>query len=199
MNTPQKSNKPQKSDPKTMLTALKLTTTIGAVSLTLAGWGLLSRAESVAAAQAAQTTTTELAASSLTATSNSLTGATTASISSESMEAAARRATATATAVATATATENSVALPTATPLPKATATTAPTVTPEATDTPVAKFKLNVVQWVSNQNGDPIAVVQDNSGVLWYVWGDDVPKIEQGLDPQYQPVPVNSVGRSRGS
>ena len=69
--------------------------------------------------------------------------------------------------------------------------TDVPTVAPTAT--PEVKFKLDVVQWVQNQAGDNIAVVRDNQGVLWYVWGDDVPRIEQGLSPQYQPVPVNQI------
>ena len=55
------------------------------------------------------------------------------------------------------------------------------------------------MQWVQTNAGDPVAVVQDNSGTLWYVWGPDVPRIEQGLSPQYQPVPVNGVARSRHS
>jgi hypothetical protein len=58
---------------------------------------------------------------------------------------------------------------------------------------------LDIVQWVQNSNGDPIAIVRDASGVQWYVWGPDVERIESGLDPQYQPQAVNATGRSRGS
>ena len=85
---------------------------------------------------------------------------------------------------------------PTPTDAPTDVPTDVPTAVPTAapTDTPEVKFKLDVVQWVQNQAGDNIAVVRDNQGILWYVWGDDVPRIEQGLSPQYQPVPVNQVG-----
>ena len=86
--------------------------------------------------------------------------------------------------------------------------TVAPTViapTPTATpDTGTASattqtVKLDIVQWVKTNAGDPVAIVRDARGVLWYVWGDDVPRIEQGQTPQYQPQPVNARGRSRHS
>jgi hypothetical protein len=188
MTTPEKPKSTPRNDPKTLLTALKMTTTIGAVGLTLAGWGILSRAEVVTAAQPAQNSTAELAGATI-GTNNALVESVT-GISPESVAAAKRpRATATATAAA------KSATLPTPTPQP----TSAPTATAEAVATPVVKFKLDIVQWVTTQAGDPVAVVRDNSGVLWYVWGDDVPRIEQGLDPEYQPQAVNSAARSRGS
>ena len=104
-----------------------------------------------------------------------------------------------AAAAATAAPTDSPTAMPT--DAPTAVPTDVPTAvpTPAPTETPEVKFKLDVVQWVQNQAGDMIAVVRDNQGILWYVWGDDGPRIEQGLSPQYQPVPVNQFGRSRHS
>jgi hypothetical protein len=172
MNEPQKPQPHSRNDGKTLLSALKWTTTLGAVSLTLAGWGLLSQAEGLNATKVGQ---------------GAALGITPGAI------AEAVRATATVTTTAEAPA----VTLPTATPT--AAATLAATNTPAATGTPARQVAVNVVQWVNNSNGEPIAVVKDNSGVLWYVWGPDVARMEQGLDPEYQPQPVNATGRSRGS
>lgn len=244
MTQPQKPNTPQRpetmhpearrpearrpearhQDPKTTLTMLKWTTGLSAVALTLAGWGLLARAETVNAATAtgldqtapASLTLGSAAASKLTALGglgqargvSGLITATPADVSARSSERPAARSSSGAAAVLAA-ATQGAAAAPTV----SATATGAPTDAPTnvptdvptqvptmaPTDTPAVKFKLDVVQWVQNQAGDNIAVVRDNQGVLWYVWGDDVPRIEQGLSPQYQPVPVNQVGRSRHS
>jgi hypothetical protein len=81
-----------------------------------------------------------------------------------------------------------------------ATPTSSPaTATPNPTSTPQPKFKLDIVQWVQTRAGDPVAVVRDNRGVLWFVWGPDVPRIEQGLAPKVQPQPVNRVARTRRS
>jgi hypothetical protein len=55
------------------------------------------------------------------------------------------------------------------------------------------------VQWTRDTAGDPIAIVMDNRGNLWYVMGSDVPRIEQGLQPQFQPQPVRVTTRSRSS
>lgn len=58
---------------------------------------------------------------------------------------------------------------------------------------------LNVVAWVRDSAGDPVAVVRDSRGTLWYVLGSDIPRLEQGLPPQVQPQPVQRVTRSRAS
>jgi hypothetical protein len=58
---------------------------------------------------------------------------------------------------------------------------------------------LNIVSWVQDVSGNPVAVVRDSRGNLWYVMGSDVPRIEQGLSPQYQPQPVRQVTRTRAS
>jgi hypothetical protein len=70
---------------------------------------------------------------------------------------------------------------------------------PIATPTPQPVNKLDVVQWVQDNAGDQIAVVRDNRGTLWYVMGSDVPRIEAGQQPVYQPVPVRTTTRSRAS
>lgn len=243
MTQPQKPNAPQRpetqrpearrpeskhQDPKTTLTMLKWTTGLSAVALTLAGWGLLARAETVNAATAtgldqtapASLTLGSAAASKLTALGglgqargvSGLITAAPADVSARSSgRSAARSSSGTAAVLAAPTqgAAAASTVSPTATAAPTDAPTDVPTNVPTdvptqvptvaPTDTPAVKFKLDVVQWVQNQAGDNIAVVRDNQGVLWYVWGDDVPRIEQGLSPQYQPVPVNQVGRSRHS
>ena len=58
---------------------------------------------------------------------------------------------------------------------------------------------LDIVQWTRDTAGDPIAIVMDNRGNLWYVMGSDVPRIEQGLQPQFRPQPVRVTTRSRSS
>ena len=228
MAQPQKPGAPKRNDPKATLSLLKWTTTLSAVSLTLAGWGLLARAEAVNAASVTQAPAVNLtlgsAASAKTPsldTSRAAAGILAASKQAAGASAGARlalrpaapaKAAATAAPTSTAAPTAQAAAIATATDSPAtqgdtrpATPTGAPTATPTdaptpaPTDTPAVKFKLDVVQWVQNQAGDNIAVVRDNQGILWYVWGDDVPRIEQGLSPKYQPVPVNQVGRSRHS
>jgi hypothetical protein len=52
---------------------------------------------------------------------------------------------------------------------------------------------------VQDNAGDQIAVVRDNRGTLWFVMGSDVPRIEAGQQPVYQPVPVRTTTRSRAS
>ena len=223
MTEPQKPNAPKRleakrHDPKTTLTMLKWTTGLSAVALTLAGWGLLAQAETVNAANTngldqtspASLTLGMAASAKLAALAGpgqergaaGLISAAPAGVSARSAAgSAAVLATPTlgAAAAATAAPTDSPTAMPT--DAPTAVPTDVPTAvpTPAPTDTPEVKFKLDVVQWVQNQAGDNIAVVRDNQGILWYVWGDDVPRIEQGLSPQYQPVPVNQVGRSRHS
>lgn len=182
MNTPKQGKSPSAAEAKNSLTVLKLTTTLGAVSLTLAGWGLLAQAETLNASHVAA-----------------------ADDGVQTLAAALARTTPAAN-VQAATATPTTA--PTATPAPTAATAmivAAPAITsptplpmPTATATPAIQFKLDVVQWTQTNAGDPVAVVQYN-GVLWYVWGPDVDRIERGLDPQYQPVPVNGMARSRGS
>ncbi len=197
-----KTNRSNRENSKSLLSTLKLTTTIGAVSLTLAGWGLLSGADAFGASAVAQAAPESFSGSAPTALLTAagqmplpMGGAPSLGIAPASLATATSRVVATATKVAPAATT----APPTATGAPVAqdAPAAAPTSTVEPTAT--AKFKLDVVQWVKTQAGDPVAVVRDNRGVLWYVWGDDVPLIEQGLAPQYQPQPVNSVTRSRRS
>ena len=168
MNEPQKAQTPRHRDHKALLSTLKMTTTIGAVSLTLAGWGLLSRVESQNVAQAAQASPASFVSA--------------ASVSASPVSVG--------------------TALPRATAVPTFTPTAQPTISaiadvPAATPTPL--FELNVVEWLQTQAGAPVAVVQDNQGTLWYVMGSDVPLIEGGQDPQYQPQLVNSSGRTRRS
>lgn len=204
----------KRQDPKTTLTMLKWTTGLSAVALTLAGWGLLARAETVNAATVggldqtapASLTLGSAAASKLAALGgpgqvrgvSGLIASAPADVSARS-SAAAVLATPTRGAAAAPTDSPTATTAPTDVPtnVPTDVPTDVPTVAPTAT--PEVKFKLDVVQWVQNQAGDNIAVVRDNQGILWYVWGDDVPRIEQGLSPQYQPVPVNQFGRSRHS
>ncbi len=199
MTPTRKSHSSSRDASKTLLATLKLTTTVGAVSLTMAAWALLSQTEALNAANSAQTTTAAF-------TNNALsTRPEISSLADMRLDTVRNAATATATdALPTTTprtaavkpeATTAPTTLPTDLPtdLPTATPTTAPTATPEP------KFKLDIVQWVKTNAGDPVAVVRDNRGVLWYVWGVDVPRIEQGLSPQYRPQPVNRVGRTRHS
>ena len=205
----------RRQDPKSTLTILKWTTGLSAVALTLAGWGLLARAETVNAASAAGLDQTAPASLTLgTAASAKLAAlgglgqaraaagplaSAPAGVSARSSAAPAAVPATPTRAAAAAAPTDSPTATPTDAPtdVPTDVPTAVPTVAP--TDTPAVKFKLDVVQWVQNQAGDNIAVVRDNQGILWYVWGDDVPRIEQGLSPQYQPVPVNQFGRSRHS
>jgi len=197
MNEPGKVPSTRKQDSKTLLSAMKMTTTIGAVSLTLAGWALLSRAEALTVAQAAQINSAGFAA----AAPGLSTPASVASGSGPTPTGVVR----TAASVGRA---------PTATALPRATvtptvlprATVAPTALPKVPATPDAPapsptpvVKLDVVQWVQTQAGQKVAVVRDNQGTLWYVMGTDVPRIENGLQPEYQPQPVNGGGRTRRS
>ena len=144
---------------------------VGAVSLTLGGWGWLSQVEASNAAQLAQDAATKLTLADTSAAS--------VPIANRALAPSVK-----APAVVTPTAT------PDPTPAPEANAASAATT---------QTVKLDIVQWVTTNAGDPVAIVRDTRGVLWYVWGDDVPRIEQGQTPQYQPQPVNARGRSRHS
>jgi len=79
--------------------------------------------------------------------------------------------------------------------------TSTPTPTPLSPQaTPVQKkFNLDIVQWVQDISGNPVAVVRDRRGTLWYVMGSDVTRLEQGLSPLVQPQPVRITTRTRGS
>ena len=171
-----------RSDAKSLMRSLQVTTAVGAVSLTLAGWGWMSQVEASNAAQLAQDAATKLA---LTDTAMSVPIANRAATLAlpQASTGATRQSAPTSTTVAP------TVIAPTPTATPNAGTASATTQT----------VKLDIVQWVKTNAGDPVAIVRDARGVLWYVWGDDVPRIEQGQTPQYQPQPVNARGRSRHS
>ncbi len=234
MNEPVKTPPSRKQESQTLLTAMKMTTTIGALSLTLAGWGLLSRAEAHNVAQAAQATPATLTAAQNLATPapdaarvaaapadgnranvRPARSAAAASAEEEGETSAVEETGASETASAAAPASQpKAKTRATATPLPKATATPTPLPkAPTATDAPASAdapastpapsptplFTLDVVQWVQTQDGRDVAVVRDNQGQLWYVMGTDIPRIENGQQPEFQPQPVNRSGRTRRS
>ncbi len=64
---------------------------------------------------------------------------------------------------------------------------------------PKRVVNVPVVAWVRDSAGDPVAVVRDSRGTLWYVMGSDVPRLEQGLPPLVRPQPVQQVTRTRAS
>jgi hypothetical protein len=206
MKQPSETPSQNRNDSKTLLSTLKWTTAIGAVSLTLAGWGLLSQAEALnatvdqnAAELTGVNTTAALAVAAAPADTTSfgiVPGTITETVRATATTSAKPSATSTANAAAalpTATATVPATATPAATATPSATATAATTATPEKL------YTLDIVQWTQNANSEEIAIVRDANGTLWYVWGPDVDRIERGLDPEYQPQAVNATSRSRGS
>ena len=207
MNEPGKVPSTRKQDSKTLLSAMKMTTTIGAVSLTLAGWALLSRAEALTVAQAAQINSAGFAA----AAPGLSTPASVAAGSGPNPTGVVRTAASvgrapTATTLPRVTATPRALSQATVRPTALPRATVVPTTLPKVPATPdvpapspTPLFKLDVVQWVQTQAGQKVAVVRDNQGTLWYVMGTDVPRIENGLQPEYQPQPVNGGGRTRRS
>lgn len=150
---------------QTLLTTFKMVTTTGALSLTLAGWGLLANLD-------ARQVVDQAAANPVVAVAD-------------------RPATPVVVAAAQ----------PTPTVSKAVTATSkAVTATPKVvTATPKQTIKLNIVQWVQNTAGDPVAVVQDRRGALWYVMGSDVPRLEQGQAPLIQPQLVRISARTRAS
>lgn len=143
---------------RTLLTAIKVSTVAGVLSLTMAGWGLMAKAD-----------TTNVVPSTVASSSKSLTR--TVNVTNRSV-----------------------VAAPTATAVPQSLA-----AAPAPTATPATVTKLNIVQWVNDNSGNRIAVVQDSGGNLWLVMGTDVPRIEQGLNPEFQPQLWRQFGFSRGS
>jgi hypothetical protein len=213
MKQPSETPSQNRNDSKALLSTLKWTTAIGAVSLTLAGWGLLSQAEALNASVDPGTAAALAAAASPadTASLGIVPGAIAEAVRATATTPITPTATSKAKAAAAGTATGAGSAVGAAAALPAATATVPATATPAATATPSAaaasaatatpekQFTLDVVQWTQNANGEEIAVVRDANGTLWYVWGPDVERIERGLDPQFQPQPVNATGRSRGS
>jgi hypothetical protein len=65
--------------------------------------------------------------------------------------------------------------------------------------TPQPVKKLDIVQWVNDTSGNPVAVVRDVRGTLWFVMGSDVPRLEQGQPPEFQPQLAQRTTRSRAS
>ncbi len=164
------SHSAKSSSAKALLSTLKMTTAVGAVSLSLAGWGLLARGEALTAVHSLPSASAQFASAAQAAP----------------FTAGAAMSAPTTQAAPSSPAPASAAALPTVT-APAATPAAAPTIT------------LDIRQWVQTASGDQVAVVRDNRGILWYVWGSDVPRIEQGLSPQYQPQPVNQVTRTRRS
>ncbi len=155
MNQTKKSPLLNRKETQTTLNTIKVITTAGAISMTVAGWGLLALIDAGNAvnAQAAQADPS----------------------------------------VAVAAPPSNSG--PAAQP-----SNNAPSNVPTApTPTPQPASQLDIVQWVQDNAGDQVAVVRDNRGTLWYVMGSDVPRIEAGQQPVYQPQPVRTTTRSRAS
>lgn len=128
-----------RKETQSLLTTLKLATTTGALSLTIAGWGLLAQLDS---AQAAADQPIALVTAS----------------SPASAETQAR-----------------------------------------AQSTTQNVKKIDVVQWVQDVQGRPVAVVRDTRGAFWYVMGSDIPRLEQGQSPLVQPQLVRTVTRTRAS
>ena len=138
-----------RKETRTLLNTVKVVTTAGAISLTVAGWGLLAVLDARNSANAQVDQSTAVAA-----------------LPSDS----AAEASGGVSAI---------VAIPTPTPRPTR--------------------KLDIVQWVQDTSGDPVAVVRDARGTLWFVMGSDVPRMEQGQPPVFQPQLVQRVTRSRAS
>ncbi len=141
-----------RKETQTLLTTLKVTAATGVLSLTLAGWGLLARADMTHTAQTA--------------------------LAADSPAGSTAQLLPTAAAVA-------------AQPTPTAVTANASAAQPA--------IHLNIVRWTSSTSGDSVAVVQDRRGRLWYVMGSDVPRIEQGLQSQFQPQLVQITTRTRSS
>lgn len=202
MTQPLKPRVSSSNDAKGLLSALRMTTTVGALSLTLAGWGLLARVDALAAAQTPQDSSTGLlgvAPAAALPTALPVSGASSTTGSTLGLARAAAVSAARARPTAQASLPIAAATLPIAAATSTAAPTAAPTDTPAPTATPQTTIKLDVVQWVQTRAGDPVAVVRDRRNVLWYVWGPDVERIEQGLTPQYDPQPVDSVTRTRQS
>ncbi len=152
MNETKKRPLLNRKDTQTTLNTIKVITTAGAISMTVAGWGLLALIDARNSVNAQADPSVAIAA-------------------------------------------PPSGSGPAAQP-----SNNAPSNVPTApTPTPQPANQLDIVQWVQDNAGDQIAVVRDNRGTLWYVMGSDVPRIEAGQQPEYQPVPVRTTTRSRAS
>jgi hypothetical protein len=146
MNETKKHPLLNRKETQTTLNTIKVITTAGAISMTVAGWGLLAL------------------------------------IDARNAQAA------------------SSVAIAAPPAQPSNTLNNAPSNVPAApTPTPQTANQLDIVQWVQDNAGDQVAVVRDSRGTLWYVMGSDVPRIEAGQQPVYQPIPVRTTTRSRAS
>jgi len=150
MNQTKKSPLLNRKETQTTLNTIKVITTAGAISMTVAGWGLLALIDARNSVNAQADPSVAIAAPP------------SGSAAQPSNDAPA-----------------NVPAIP--------------------TPTPQAVNQLDIVQWVQDNAGDQIAVVRDNRGTLWYVMGSDVPRIEAGQQPQFQPQPVRATTRSRAS
>ncbi len=149
MNQTQRKPLLNRKDTQTTLNTVKVITTAGAISMTIAGWGLLALIDARNSVNAEANPSVAVAAPPSDAAAQPSNGA----------------------------------------------AAGDPIPTPSSQ--PVNR--LDVVQWVQDDAGDQVAVVRDNRGTLWYVMGSDVPRIEAGQQPVYQPVPVRTTTRSRAS
>jgi hypothetical protein len=138
-----------RKETQTALSTVKIITTAGAISMTVAGWGLLALIDARNNANAQANPSVAIAAP----PSDSAVQASNGVSAGDSI----------------------------------------PTPTPQPVN------KLDIVQWVQDNAGDSVAVVRDNRGSLWYVMGSDVPRIEQGQQPQFQPQLVRTTTRSRAS
>jgi hypothetical protein len=153
MNETKKKPLLNRKETQTTLKTIKVITTAGAISMTVAGWGLLALTDARNSVNAQANSSVAIAAPA---------SGSAAQLSNASNDAPA-----------------NVPAAPTPAPQPA--------------------NKLDIVQWVQDNAGDQIAVVRDNRGTLWYVMGSDVPRIEAGQQPIYQPMPVRTTTRSRAS
>jgi hypothetical protein len=138
-----------RKETQTTLNTIKVITTAGAISMTVAGWGVLALIDARNSANAQADPSVTIAAPPSNSAAQISNGA------------------------------SASALIPTPTPQPA--------------------NKLDVVQWVQDNSGNPVAVVRDNRGTLWFVMGSDVPRIEQGQQPLFQPQPVRTTTRSRAS
>jgi hypothetical protein len=138
-----------RKETQTTLNTVKVITTAGAISMTIAGWGLLALIDARNSANAQVNPSVAIAAPPSDSAAQASNGASAGDL------------------------------IPTPTPQPI--------------------NKLDIVQWVQDASGDPVAVVRDNRGTLWFVMGSDVPRIEQGQQPLYQPQLVQTTTRSRAS
>ncbi len=163
--------------------------------------GVLAQVEATSAAETAQDSLTTLADPAAAGTFLPIASAR-ADISTVAVARPTIAPTATQVGSARAAVGKGAVARPTIAPAPTVTPTSTPATIAaedESSAATAAQFKLDIVQWVKSTTGERVAVVRDARGMLWYVWGTDVPLIEQGLSPQYPPQAVNTQGRSRKS